>query len=99
MEKVEKYILEYQKKVKNCKYKVSVADYEAAYHDAKVNLDKYGYEWSCSFDKFYSGWYTDYWWDGFIYVNDIDELVYDKLTEDDKKIIRNFLKKIVVKVK
>ena len=46
MEKVEKYILEYQKKVKNCKYKVSVADYEAAYHDAKVDLDKYGYEWS-----------------------------------------------------
>ena len=39
MEKVEKYILEYQKKVKNCKYKVSVADYEAAYHDAKVDLD------------------------------------------------------------
>lgn len=85
--------------VSQCKYKVNPAIYETAYYDAGIMFDGYSKKVAMEFDDFYTEWYCGYYPpDGYMYINDIDELIFDKLTDEDKEKIRNYLKKIVIKL-
>lgn len=86
-------------KMNNYRFKVNPAEYETAYYNAGIKSDKYSSDFIYEFNKFYSDWYTGYYPpDGYMYINDIDELIFDKLTDEDKEKIRNYLKKIVIKL-
>lgn len=85
--------------ISKCKYKVNPAEYEDAYYNAGLMFEDYSDDVVDEFYHFYSDWYTGYYPpDGYMYINDIDELVFDKLTDEDKEKIRNYLKKIVIKL-
>lgn len=87
------------KDLSQCKYKVNPAIYETAYYESGITFEGYSREIAMEFDRFYSKWYCGYYPpDGYMYINDIEELVFDKLTNEDKEKIRNYLKKIVIKL-
>lgn len=94
-----RYRVDYEKAYREGKYKVSSVDFEYAYPNAGIDISKYSDEEATDSIRFTDAWWCGWWMkDGYMYIHDVDELIWDGLTPEDKDKLREYLKKLLIKV-